>query len=76
MTAALEHRKAKSRKRYRILMILDQPFPPDIRVENEASALAKAGFEIMMLISGILNTFSFWAHSYRSRQGIQRISCR
>ncbi len=31
-------------------MLLDQPFPPDIRVENEASALAKAGFEVILLI--------------------------
>ncbi len=31
-------------------MILDQPFPPDIRVENEAASLAKAGFEIILLI--------------------------
>ncbi len=31
-------------------MILDQPFPPDTRVENEASALAKAGFEVILLI--------------------------
>ena len=50
MTAALEHHKAEPRKPYRILMILDQPFPPDIRVENEASALAEAGFEIILLI--------------------------
>ena len=50
MTEALEHHQAEPRKPYRILMILDQPFPPDIRVENEASALAKAGFEIILLI--------------------------
>lgn len=31
-------------------MILDQPFPPDIRVENEANALAEAGFEVILLI--------------------------
>lgn len=31
-------------------MILDQPFPPDVRVENEANALAKAGFEVVLLI--------------------------
>ncbi len=31
-------------------MILDQPFPPDIRVENEASVLAEAGFEVILLI--------------------------
>ncbi|MDE2644449.1 MAG: glycosyltransferase family 4 protein [Bacteroidota bacterium] len=50
MTAALEHHKAEPKRPYRILMILDQPFPPDIRVENEASALAGAGFEIILLI--------------------------
>ena len=50
MTAKLEHHKAEPRKPYRILMILDQPFPSDIRVENEASALAKAGFEVILLI--------------------------
>lgn len=48
--AALEHGKAESQNPYRILMILDQPFPPDVRVENEASALAKAGFEVVLLI--------------------------
>lgn len=47
---ALEHGKTESQKPYRILMILDQPFPPDVRVENEASALAKAGFEVVLLI--------------------------
>lgn len=31
-------------------MVLDQPFPPDIRVENEATALAKAGFEVILLV--------------------------
>ena len=50
MTAELEHHKVEPRKPYRILMILDQPFPSDIRVENEASALAKAGFEVILLI--------------------------
>ena len=50
MTGAPEHRKTESKNSYRILMILDQPFPPDIRVENEASALAEAGFEIILLI--------------------------
>ena len=50
MTAALQHHKAEPRKPYQILMILDQPFPPDIRVENEASALVEAGFEIILLI--------------------------
>ena len=50
MRAVPEHGKAESKKPYRILMILDQPFPPDIRVENEASALATAGFEVILLI--------------------------
>lgn len=31
-------------------MILDQPFPQDTRVENEASFLAEAGFEVILLI--------------------------
>jgi len=50
MRAVPEHGKAESKEPYRILMILDQPFPPDIRVENEACALAKAGFEVILLI--------------------------
>ena len=50
MRAAPEHGGTESKKPYRILMILDQPFPPDVRVENEASALAKAGFEVILLI--------------------------
>ncbi|MBD3341832.1 MAG: glycosyltransferase [Candidatus Lokiarchaeota archaeon] len=32
----------------RIGMILDQRFPPDIRVENEAASLANAGYEIYL----------------------------
>jgi len=32
-----------------ILMVLDQPFPPDIRVENEALSLVAAGFEVSVL---------------------------
>jgi len=36
----------------RILMILDQSFPPDIRVENEARSLAEAGFEVTILAIG------------------------
>ncbi len=32
-----------------ILMVLDQSFPPDIRVENEASTLAKAGFNVTLM---------------------------
>ena len=30
-------------------MVLDHPFPPDIRVENEALSLIKAGFEVALL---------------------------
>ncbi len=48
--AELEYQKAEPRKPFRILMILDQPFPSDTRVENEAGSLAKAGFEIILLI--------------------------
>jgi len=31
-------------------MVLDHPFPPDTRVENEATALAGAGFEVILLV--------------------------
>lgn len=50
MTAEIGYHKAGQGKPYRILMILDKSFPPDIRVENEASALVKAGFEVTLLI--------------------------
>ena len=50
MTVALECHEAEPRKPYRILMILNQPFPPDIRVENEASAVVEEGLEIILLI--------------------------
>ena len=50
MLAVPDNGKAELKSPFRILMILDQPFPPDIRVENEASALAKAGFEVILLI--------------------------
>ena len=33
----------------RILMVLDHPFPPDVRVENEARTLIEAGFEVALL---------------------------
>lgn len=33
----------------RIGMVLDQPFPPDARVEREAMALIEAGFEVHIL---------------------------
>ena len=36
----------------RILMVLDEPFPPDTRVENEAVSLSQAGFEVMLLSIG------------------------
>ncbi|MEM6644786.1 MAG: glycosyltransferase family 4 protein [Bacteroidota bacterium] len=34
---------------FRILMVLDQDFPPDARVENEARTLQQAGFEVTVL---------------------------
>ena len=34
---------------FRILMVLDHAFPPDIRVENEALSLIEAGFEVGLL---------------------------
>ncbi len=37
-------------KPFRILMILDQPFPQDTRVENEATALVNAGFDVLLLV--------------------------
>lgn len=37
---------------FRILMVLDQPFPPDTRVENEARTLIDAGFEVGLLSIG------------------------
>ena len=49
MTAELVHHKAEPRKPYRILMILDQPFPSDIRVENGTSTLKEGGFEVISL---------------------------
>ena len=30
----------------RVLMLLDHPFPPDTRVENEMKSLTDAGFEV------------------------------
>ncbi len=36
----------------RILMVLDEPFPPDTRVENEAVSLVEAGFEVLLLAIG------------------------
>lgn len=32
-----------------ILMVLDHAYPPDVRVENEARSLIKAGFEVSLL---------------------------
>ena len=34
---------------FRILMVLDQPFPPDARVEQEARSLHEAGFDVSVL---------------------------
>ena len=34
-------------------MVLDQDFPPDIRVENEALSLIEAGFDVSLLSVGI-----------------------
>lgn len=36
-------------RRIRVGMVLDQPFPPDARVEREAAALAEAGYEVHLL---------------------------
>ncbi|MDE2731947.1 MAG: glycosyltransferase family 4 protein [Bacteroidota bacterium] len=36
----------------RILMLLDNTFPPDVRVENEALSLVEAGFEVVLLAIG------------------------
>ena len=33
----------------RVLMVLDHPYPPDIRVENEARTLVEAGHEVTLL---------------------------
>lgn len=38
-----------SQRKIRIGMVLDQPFPPDARVEREAMALAEAGYEVHLL---------------------------
>ncbi len=38
-----------SAPKIRVGMVLDQPFPPDARVEREAVALAEAGFEVHLL---------------------------
>ena len=35
-----------------ILMVLDKPFPPDIRVLNEAVTLTEAGFKVTILSIG------------------------
>ena len=36
----------------RILMVLDEPFPPDTRIENEARTLIDAGIEVWLLAIG------------------------
>ena len=38
--------------RFHICMILDQGYPPDLRVENEARSLVEAGFEVTVLSIG------------------------
>lgn len=38
-----------SRTGRHILMVLDHPYPPDVRVENEARSLIEAGFEVSLL---------------------------
>ncbi len=38
-----------STRKIRIGMVLDQPFPPDARVEREAVALVEAGYEVHLL---------------------------
>lgn len=40
---------ASSRTPFHVLMVLDQDFPPDPRVENEALSLVEAGFEVTVL---------------------------
>lgn len=35
--------------RRRILMVLDHPYPPDVRVENEARSLVEAGYDVSLL---------------------------
>ena len=44
--------KVPGRVPYRILMVLDKPFPPDIRVLNEAVTLVEAGFKVGILSIG------------------------
>ncbi len=34
---------------FRILMVLDHAYPPDVRVENEARSLVEAGFDVSLL---------------------------
>lgn len=41
--------QVSSRIPFHILMVLDQDFPPDPRVENEALSLLDAGFEVTVL---------------------------
>ena len=43
---------ANSADPFRILMVVDHAFPPDIRVENEALSLIDAGFEVGLLAVG------------------------
>jgi glycosyltransferase involved in cell wall biosynthesis len=44
--------KKQTLPRVRVGMILDQPFPPDARVEREAVSLSKSGYEVHLLCEG------------------------
>lgn len=54
-----------------ILMVLDQNFPPDVRVENEAASLIAAGFEVSLLsiCTDDRPAYELWRgiHIYRER---------
>lgn len=41
--------EASTGRRGRVLMVLDQPFPPDARVEREAAALVADGWDVTLL---------------------------
>ena len=47
-TPTMQHRE-RSDPPFRILMLLDQRFPPDVRVENEIESLTEAGFEVILM---------------------------
>jgi glycosyltransferase involved in cell wall biosynthesis len=44
-----EQTEAENGRRIRIGMVLDQGFPPDARVEREATALVQSGYEVHIL---------------------------